>query len=161
MGLDMFIHKVNKTNHSIKELEELDRNAQPDNPALVEFLPLNQPFPELKLDPPVYSIYHQVAYWRKFNALHQWFVTNVQLGIDNCGNYEVHTDHLRELLEVLEEVFNLKNPTKLPPTQGFFWGSTQVDDYYWYDVSTAIKTISELIDKTDWSKERLFYQSSW
>ena len=159
MGLDMYIHKVKKTDHSIKELEELDRNAQPDNPALVEFQPLAQPFPDL--ESPFYSIFHQVAYWRKFNALHQWFVTNVQLGIDNCGNYELTTDHLRELLEVLEEVFNLKNATKLPPTQGFFWGSIEVDDHYWYNVSTAIKTISDLIFDTDWSKERLFYQSSW
>jgi len=120
---------------------------------------LQQPYEDTCSD--LYSIFEQVAYWRKFNALHQWFVTNVQLGIDKCNLYELDKDVLFELLEVLEEVHNLKNPSKLPPTQGFFWGSTEVDDYYWDKVESSIQTISELIDETDWNKERLFYQSSW
>lgn len=159
MGLDMYIFKTKKTAHSIKELSDLDRNPKPGQSEVAEFEPLQQPYGDTA--PYLYSIFEQVAYWRKFNALHQWFVTNVQLGIDKCGLYELNKDVLFELLEVLEEVHNLKKPTKLPPAQGFFWGSTEVDDYYWDKVESSIQTISKLIDNTDWDKERLFYQSSW
>ena len=33
----------------------------------------------------VESISCNVAYWRKFNALHNWFVNNIQDGKDDCG----------------------------------------------------------------------------
>lgn len=154
----MFIYKVRKTDHSVKELSKLDNNPKEDDPAIAEFLPLYTPFESM---PDYKSIFKQVAYWRKFNALHQWFVTHVQLGIDNCGLYEVTKDHLFDCLYTLENVHNMKNPSYLPPTQGFFWGSTEIDDYYWNDVEESIQTISSLIDNTDWATERLFYQSSW
>jgi hypothetical protein len=150
MGLDMYIFKVKKTKHTIDELHELDRELR--------FLD-RLDYPDTFKD--YYTIFQEVAYWRKFNALHNWFVTNIQTGIDNCSLYEIDKDVLFELLEILEDVYHLKNPSKLPPTQGFFWGSTEVDDYYWDKVESSIQTISKLIDDTDWNNERLFYQASW
>jgi hypothetical protein len=155
----MYIFKVKKTSHSLKELHSLEVNAQPGDPKLVEFEPLHRPYPDDA--PDYYSLFKQIAYWRKFNALHQWFVTHVQLGIDNCGTYELNRDALFECLETLEATHNLKDSNKMPPTQGFFWGSTEVDSAYWNNVKNSIKTISGLIDYTDWDNERLFYQSSW
>jgi len=108
-----------------------------------------------------YDPIHEVAYWRKFNALHGWFVKNIQNEVDDCGSYPVTKDTLHTLLEVLEEVHNLKNPTKLPPTSGFFFGSSSVDEYYWRDVEKTIKVISDLIDNTDWDNDQLYYFSSW
>src|SRR6187549_2040929 len=35
------------------------------------------------------EITEQVAYWRKANAIHRWFVEKVQGGKDDCENYEV------------------------------------------------------------------------
>jgi hypothetical protein len=159
MGLDMYIFKVKKTAHSIKELSDLDRNPKPGDVTIAEFEPLDQPYTETM--PDHYTIFQEVAYWRKFNALHQWFVSNVQNGIDRCDLHELDQDTLRKCHDVLEEAFYKKNHYILPPTQGFFWGSTEVDDYYWNNVEEAIQTISSLIDNTDWATERLFYQSSW
>lgn len=159
MGLDMYIFKTKRTAHTIKELSDLDRNPKPGDAAIAEFEPLNQPYAETM--PDHYTIFKQVAYWRKFNALHQWFVTNVQSGIDRCDLHELDQDVLRKCHDTLEEAFYKKNAFVLPPTQGFFWGSTEVDDYYWSNVEEAIQTISNLIDDTDWATERLFYQSSW
>ena len=39
------------------------------------------------------------AYWRKVNAVHKWFVDNVQRGEDDCGEYYVPNSKLKELLE--------------------------------------------------------------
>lgn len=44
------------------------------------------------------SIYDEVAYWRKANQVHKWFVDHVQDGEDDCGNYEVTQEQLEDLL---------------------------------------------------------------
>lgn len=43
------------------------------------------------------EISEDVAYWRKANAIHQWFVDNVQGGHDDCGMYEVKKYQLETL----------------------------------------------------------------
>lgn len=50
------------------------------------------------------SIWESVGYWRKANAIHKWFVENVQNEVDNCGCYEVSKTKLRNLLDVCIQV---------------------------------------------------------
>lgn len=40
----------------------------------------------------------EVGYWRKANAIHKWFVDNVQNGEDDCDDYSVSKELLEELL---------------------------------------------------------------
>lgn len=49
-------------------------------------------------------IEEEVMTWRKANQIHHWFVENVQDGNDNCADYYVSEDNLRELLSVCEAV---------------------------------------------------------
>lgn len=49
-------------------------------------------------------IAERVAYWRKANAIHNWFVENIQNGEDNCKEYSVSLDKLKELLELCRKV---------------------------------------------------------
>jgi len=48
----------------------------------------------------IYGVTVQVtcAYWRKANQIHNWFVDNVQGGDDDCREYGVSIEHLKELL---------------------------------------------------------------
>ena len=39
-----------------------------------------------------------VMYWRKANAIHGWFVRQVQNDVDDCGRYSVSVDQLNELV---------------------------------------------------------------
>lgn len=48
----------------------------------------------------------EVAYWRKANAIHNWFVTNCNGGEDNNGSMYVYTEQLQELLETIDKVLN-------------------------------------------------------
>ena len=51
------------------------------------------------------SIGAQVGYWRKANAIHNWFVENVQDGEDDCDYHrEVTADDLQELITVCTKV---------------------------------------------------------
>ena len=156
MGLDMYMMKVNRTNHSIEELLKIDENASPDNPTCKDF-----EVREYQYLKGVYSIFHEVAYWRKFNALHNWMVKFVQNGTDDCGYYKLYNDTLTELYNVLLEVHNTKNADLLPPVSGFFFGSTNIDQWYWDNVEESVEVIGEILNNFDWDKYDLYYTSSW
>lgn len=58
-------------------------------------------------------IIEEVAYWRKANHIHNWFVNAVQDGIDDCCYHnEVTKEVLEELLATCEEV--LKRSVLIP-----------------------------------------------
>jgi len=45
-----------------------------------------------------------IAYWRKANQIHKWFVDNVQDGEDDCGYHYVAREQLEELLKLCKQV---------------------------------------------------------
>lgn len=49
-------------------------------------------------------ITEQVAYWRKANQIHKWFVDNVQDGNDDCKEYYVTEEQLQELVDLCAKV---------------------------------------------------------
>ncbi len=108
-------------------------------------------------------ITEQVAYWRKFNALHGWFVNECGGGIDECQNINVDEDKLVELLETLKKVSDNFTMAKelLPPVQGFFFGGDEIDEYYKEDVNSTIKIIEELLEEHEQSKEHGLYSGDF
>lgn len=52
------------------------------------------------------SIFTEVAYWRKANQIHNWFVNNIQDGTDDCGSYEVTKADIIILLALCKTVKN-------------------------------------------------------
>ena len=101
------------------------------------------------------------AYWRKVNAVHNWFVTNVQDGEDDCGEYYVSHDKLKELLTTARQALFHKDPSLLAPVGGFFFGSTDIDEWYWHGVKDTIKQLSKLTELPDFEELSFYYQSSW
>jgi len=61
---------------------------------------------------PHFSIEVCVGYWRKANAIHAWFVNNVQGGEDNCEKYDVSRDQLAELKKVCETILGKSETAK-------------------------------------------------
>lgn len=50
-------------------------------------------------------IMEQVGYWRKANHIHNWFVENIQHGIDDCNYHrEVTEKDLKNLLSICKKV---------------------------------------------------------
>lgn len=116
--------------------------------------------------PDGFSVRHvsvDAAYWRKANAIHQWFVDNVQEGQDNCGTYEVDREKLAELVNICKQV--LADPTKagelLPTADGFFFGSTEYDDWYKDNLQATIDQIEKALAKLPEDEWTFEYQSSW
>ena len=102
-----------------------------------------------------------VAYWRKANQIHNWFVTNVQRGEDDCGEYYVSREKLSQLLRDCTLAITNKDPNILPPVDGFFFGGTDIDEWYWKDLMNTINQIQPLLDRKDTDSLSFYYQSSW
>jgi hypothetical protein len=103
------------------------------------------------------------VYWRKANMIHKWFVDNCQDGDDDCKPYYVSSEQLRELLDTCLKVrTNPELARELLPTQeGFFFGGTDYDEGYFYDIEYTIKKLSMLnLMGEDYSFD-YYYQSSW
>lgn len=64
----------------------------------------------------------EVAYWRKANAIHRWFVENVQNGKDDCGEYPVTRENLRSLVDLCQQVIDSVEtvPGKLDAGTAFY-----------------------------------------
>ena len=118
------------------------------------------------------SINITVGYWRKANAIHQWFVDNIQDGIDDCREAYVTRDDLVELRDLCAQVSKvLPNGEHdemyaeevLPPQSGFFFGSTEIDEWYWQDIDKTHEMLNHILevvpeDSWNWS---FYYCSSW
>lgn len=99
---------------------------------------------------------NEVGYWRKANAIHGWFVDTVQNGVDDCGKYEVTYEQLVELSAKCTAAFENEDASILEPRSGFFFGNTEVDDWYWDSLEYTAKIIDDL-DKN----QTYYYQASW
>jgi hypothetical protein len=107
--------------------------------------------------------------WRKASQIHKWFVDNVQDGRDDCKSYWVAWQQLKELRDLCDEVLVTRDTSKLPLTKGCFFGSMEIDQWYWADIQQTVEGINRLLDiegvKTpmqhgapSWT---FFYESSW
>lgn len=106
-------------------------------------------------------IVEQVGYWRKANAIHKWFVDNVQEGEDDCKEYYVDTEKLKELLNECNKVLDKEAEPEdvLPSESGFFFGSTEYDEWYYNDIEQTKKMIEELLAEEETGD--FYYRSSW
>ena len=109
----------------------------------------------------VQEVQIDIGYWRKANAVHDWFVTNVQGGEDECKPHHVSREDLTALKEACEQVLANKKLAKeiLPTTAGFFFGSTEFDDYYFQDLEATVEIVDRCLALPPaWDFE---YRSSW
>jgi len=103
----------------------------------------------------------EYAYWRKFNALHLWFVHNVQGDVDDCGDYSVTKEQLESLLDTLRRINDDTANELFPTGRGFFFGSTDYDEWYFQDVKETIDLFERTLLEFDFDEEELWYHSSW
>lgn len=155
MGLDMYLHA--------KKYVGGWSHMQDTN----EYRTLRNLFPDVPVSDgsPSAEVQFTVGYWRKANAIHNWFVQNVQGGEDECKPHYVERGQLIQLrddckLEMLVKTMALADHAGVvEPTSGFFFGNDERDEWYYRSLEDTIKIIDKCLEMTtDWSFE---YQSSW
>lgn len=55
----------------------------------------------------------EIGYWGKANQIHNWFVENIQGGIDDCGDYPVTISQLDELIDTIRIIDSIKNDSEI------------------------------------------------
>lgn len=142
MGLDMYLEK--RTHISPKDVKKLKIGG----------------IKGIKAER-VKEITEQCIYWRKANAIHKWFVDNVQDGEDDCKEYNVDISQLKILADLCGEVLRTKDASKLPTTEGFFFGGTDYDEYYWAELKRTKIGIEKLVKEDGDMFSSFYYSSSW
>lgn len=109
-----------------------------------------------------------VAYWRKANQIHNWFVENVQGGDDDCKRHYVPYHKLRELYDICDRILKATGKTRqklakelLPTREGFFFGTYEYDDYYYECIEDTCKQLEPILAYPDLTNVSYYYQSSW
>jgi hypothetical protein len=99
-------------------------------------------------------------YWRKANAIHGWFVEKCQGGRDECQETYVPREKLVELRDLCKSILDNADTTGLEPTQGFFFGSYEKDEWYYQDLKNTVEGITNALSLPE-HKYEFYYQSSW
>ena len=165
MGLDMYLHAKKYVEKIEWAKLDRDNNISMDSPEVVN--PLWKDIVNVAdmadVATDIYGVNVEVtcAYWRKANQIHSWFVKNVQGGVDNCDNYYVSREKLQELLDLVNRALAERNPNLLPPQAGFFFGGTDIDEWYWQDLKDTKKKLERIFALPEMSKLSFYYTSSW
>ena len=152
MGLDMYLYKKNYIRQgeyykpevvnevTVKTGGEVDKHIKPER---------------------VVYVVEEVGYWRKANQIHNWFVTNVQNGIDECQSSYVSRERLEELLGLCKQVRDDNSLAEelLPSASGFFFGGTEYDEWYFEDINNTISIIEDCL--SDKNADDFEYRASW
>lgn len=190
MGLDMYLtkrHYVKNWDHM--KPEELHQITVKKNNKVAKHINPKK----------ISNIIEDVAYWRKANAIHDWFVKNCQEGNDDCKEYWVTRLQLQELYDacvlvrdsaklvegkiqngytynenmekqpIMVDGKYIVDPSVaeelLPTTEGFFFGSTDYDQYYMDDINDTIKMLGDELaieyEKDGAYEPEYYYRASW
>jgi len=164
MGLDMYLCLRKREYHSggawrpeaekklakyPKELEAFEEEIKQVN------------FPSVSIDTD-----YQIGYWRKANAIHKWFVEHCADGVDNCQDIYVSVQKAKDLLNACNEVIADHSLAKseLPTQDGFFFGSTKYDEYYYEDIvytKEILEKVIAFVESEEGQHYRIIYHASW
>ena len=149
MGLDMYLSKK----------IYIGANYQHRNVKLNIKCSINEKPIKINSDKVSYII-EEVGYWRKANHIHNWFI-ELNNGVDDCNPIPVEREDLIELMELCKEVKGTKNVDLLPTKAGFFFGSTEYDEYYYSDIDYTIEILEKVLNDNNDNNIEFEYRASW
>ena len=169
MGLDMYL-EIRKSEYRSKYSKDKGSRIKLEYPKdITEFIP---DLTDLRISR---QTNYEVGYWRKANQIHNWFMQNCanrdeyDNPIDDCRPVEITVDKLEALLDTCKKVLadHSLAGSLLPTTDGFFFGSTEYDDYYFGELEQTVEIIEPVLkfakhklEIKDYAWE-VYYQASW
>lgn len=154
MGLDMYL----KAQRYLSPFNEEEKRISQAVSAVIGVIREGE---DLDAFGRVSNVEFGVGYWRKANAIHKWFVDTCQKGDDDCRDAYVSREHLAKLREACCKALRSESEAAevLPTQEGFFFGSTEYDEYYKSDLKDTITIIDKALALSeDWEFR---YHSSW
>lgn len=131
----------------------------------------------VKRDGDSFIIETDAGYWRKANQIHNWFVNECQDGIDKCQKTDLSVEQLLQLQDLIKTFRKLPSTISdmwlpsaelistahklLPSTSGFFFGSTEYDNWYFNDIVDTKQILKSVLKQSTINNWKFSYQSSW
>lgn len=169
MGLDQYL-EIRKNEYRSKSHQDKGSDLALEYPKdITEFIPN---LADLTISR---QTNYEVGYWRKANQIHNWFIQNCARRdeydnpIDDCRPIEITVDKLEKLLDDCKKVLadHSLAETLLPTTDGFFFGPTGYDEYYFGQIEYTVEVIEPVLkfakhklEIKDYTWE-VYYQASW
>lgn len=125
------------------------------------------------------KISYNIGYFRKFNALHNFLTNSCGRTVgedDNCVDMLISEDIIDDLIDRLTKIVKAhgKNQAaaeyiaeeELPTRNGFFFGSTEYDDWYFKDCKDALDLFTKMKELLVTAEEEgeepyEFYYQAW
>ena len=129
-----------------------------------------------------YTLFEHLGRFAKMNQIFQWFINNVMNGSPSKEMHEVSEQQLKNLLEACKKVqfgfeFVEKNERgmdiysvnesiakELLPVMentGFFFGVSEYNEFYAYQINKAIDIIENVLKTTDFKKQSIYFNAIW
>ena len=111
------------------------------------------------------TVEYPVGYWRKANAIHNYFVQTLGEGVDECQEMYVPRETLSDLRERCVEVIGSDNMEQmaqevgLETVSGFFFGDTEYGEWYREDLKLTVEICDHVLKLPE--EYSLHYQASW
>ena len=112
------------------------------------------------------EIVERVAYWRKANMIHGWFVDNFADGIDDCRPVSVTSNDLIKLRTLCQTILSIPDGKKrdkkaielLPVREGFLFGPREIGPWYYECLEETVEALTGIMPD-----EPFFYEycASW
>jgi hypothetical protein len=111
-------------------------------------------FPEVES---IEKVSTTIGYWCKAQAIHSWFVENVQYGNDDCRAYNVYEDEIKALLNIVDNVIDKRQkPEEVLPSSY----DSDYSEFYFENLALTKKILERALKLSD-SGWTFKYQSSW
>ena len=103
-----------------------------------------------------------VFYWRKANQIREWIANRANEDREQQIEYHLSKNELTSLLEDIQKVMSKPElaPEVLPTASGFFFGSTEYDQYYFVELARTLEELKPIVDDLQ-EDETMLYGEWW
>lgn len=161
MGLDQYLNMKKTYSDQGWTTKNSDENIAEIYKKVVDAVGVEEKLKTNSID-----VEYNVMYWRKANQIHSYFVRNYAQGVDDCKPMRIPRTGLVRLAEIcgmlLESKSEVLADELLPPLEGFFFGTTGIDEWYWASVEETFNELTEILSENPENWFVTFtYEASW
>lgn len=162
MGLDMYFY-ARKTGFAAFDRRDKESGAEDRTDYPKDISPLGDYIERWNYRSKITQEEWQIGYFRKFNALHACIVG--RFGDESRGweDVKLAKENVEEILEDMKKVAENHDLAEdlLPTQEGFFFGCTDYDKWYFSNVEDGIEFFELVLKTLDFTKYDFVYRASY
>lgn len=151
MGLDMYLHRCDRTDHSVQELVDFHYGREETLEDYVGEHTIGE-LMEITARRESEAFFETVGEWRNAWNIHEWISEHIRNEEDDCSHTELKKEQLESLLKTCKQAVLFHDYE--------YFGHSNIDEHYWYQIALTILIIEYALSM-DWEANRFFYYASF